>query len=236
MTRGTAPHQPDDALAASLAGRFLVFEGPDGSGKTTQFRRLARDVRARGQAVVEVREPGGTDVGEKIRKALLEHSDEAMSVRCEMLLYMASRAQLCEQVIGPALERAEAVFADRFVQSTVSYQGHAGGLPLDEIEAVARIATHGTGADLVIVFDVDEPTAAKRLNPLMDRMEAKGAEFHRRVREGYHAQAESDPHMFRVLDARGSEDEVYARLLATLRERFVTGLHASPLGTGRAAP
>jgi len=231
------PHAPSSetdgleaALARALAGRFIVFEGPDGSGKTTQFRRLLRAVRSAGQAAVEVREPGGTDVGEKIRRALLEHSDEAMSVRCEMLLYMASRAQLCEQVIAPALARGETVLADRFVQSTISYQGHAGGLPLEEIEAAARIATHGTTPDLVVIFDVDEATAAKRLNPLMDRMEAKGAAFHRRVREGYRTQARENPAFCQLLDARGGEDEVYAALLALLRERFV---RAGEAGRGR---
>jgi len=210
-----------------LAGKFCVFEGPDGSGKTTQFHRLVRTCRDAGLAVEEVREPGGTHVGERIREALLEHSDEEMSVRCEMLLYMASRAQLVEQKIIPALGRGELVLADRFVSSTLAYQGAAGGVPLDEIRAVAQVVLHTIEPDLVVVFDVDEQTAAHRMNPLMDRMEAKGAEFHRLVREGYRAQARDDPEHHLLIDARGDEDQVWRALVAGLRGRLT---HA---GAGR---
>ena len=110
-----------------LSGKFIVFEGPDGSGKTTQFRRFLRAAEASGLTVCEVREPGGTGVGEKIREVLLDHAHKDMTLTCEMLLYMASRAQLIEQKIIPALTRGELVAADRFLPSTLAYQGTAGG-------------------------------------------------------------------------------------------------------------
>lgn len=214
---------PED-LAAALRGRFIVFDGPDGSGKSTQLARFMDTVRASEVPVTEVREPGGTETGERIRATLLDHLDrETMSVRCEMLLYMASRAQLCEQVIAPALSRGELVVADRFVSSTYAYQGAAGGIPRDEIAQAARIAMQRTEPDATLIFDVDQDTAAMRLSPLLDRMEAKGAAFHARVRQGYLDLIESDPGSRRYLRIDGSRptDEVFAQILGALRRRFV---------------
>jgi dTMP kinase len=223
---GRKPAKPiPGALARALAGKFLVFDGPDGSGKSTQLRRFSAGCRAAGLTPCEVREPGGTDVGEKIRAALLEHSDEEMSVRCEMLLYMASRAQLVEQRILPALEQGRCVLADRFVSSTLAYQGTAGGLPREDILAAAAIATGGVRPHLVILFDLDADAAAERLNPLLDRMEAKGRAFHKRVREGYLAQAEAEPERHLVIDASQEEDRVFASLIERLGERLETLAH-----------
>ena len=157
-----------------LAGRFVVFEGPDGSGKSTQFRRFSRACQDAGLTVCEVREPGGTYVGERIRAVLLDHADEEICLVTEMLLYMASRAQLVEARIRPALARGELVLADRYVASTLAYQGAAGGLPLEDIRAVAQVATGGLTPDLTVIFDVDQATAASRLSPLLDRMESRG--------------------------------------------------------------
>jgi dTMP kinase len=205
---------------ARLAGKFIVFEGPDGSGKTTQFRRLISACHAAAVPVCEVREPGGTLVGGDIRGILLDPAHTAISPRCEMLLYMASRAQLVDQIIKPALAQKKLVIADRFVPSTLAYQGTAGGLPIDQIESVAKVATQGLNPDLVILFDVDEVTAAGRLSPLLDRMEAKGREFHRKVREGYHRQAAAHPQLFATVDASQGPDQVWEALLSTLRSRF----------------
>jgi len=225
----TTPHDHrDDALpgdlATALRGRFIVFDGPDGSGKSTQLAMFMDRVRRAGLAVTEVREPGGTETGERIRAALLEHLDrETMSVRCEMLLYMASRAQLCEQIIAPALARGELVVADRFVSSTYAYQGAAGGIPSDEIAQAARIAMQSTEPDTTLIFDVDQDTAASRLSPLLDRMEAKGAAFHQRVRRGYLDLIDSDTDSMRYLriDGAGSAGDVFAQILTALRNRFV---------------
>jgi dTMP kinase len=209
------------ALAAALSGRFIVFDGPDGSGKSTQLRRFVKAARDAGQTVCEVREPGGTEVGERIRAALLDHlENEDMDTRCEMLLYMASRAQLCTTRIGPALKRGELVVADRFVSSTLAYQGTAGGLDPDDIRAVARIATAGVSPDVTVIFDVDENTAASRLNPLLDRMESKGRAFHARVRAGYLDQIAADPKAHLRIDAAPAPEVVWADLLLQLTTRF----------------
>jgi dTMP kinase len=204
----------------SLAGRFIVFEGPDGSGKTTQFRRFISACFAAPVPTCEVREPGGTLVGGDIRKILLDPAHTAMSPRCEMLLYMASRAQLVDQVIKPALAQHTLVVADRFVPSTLAYQGAAGGLPRNEIEAVATVATQGLRPDLVVLFDVDEATAASRLSPLLDRMEARGREFHSKVRQGYLDLAAADPGHYATIDATRSPEQVWESLLSTLRTRL----------------
>lgn len=215
----------DYSFLRRYAGRFIVFEGPDGSGKSTQFRRLTEACKSLTPpiALCEVREPGGTPVGERIRQhILLARAEEGleMGVRCEMLLYMASRAELVERRIVPALKRGELVLADRFVASTLAYQGAAGGLSMADIAGVARVATRNLQPDLVVVFDIDEKAAAKRLSPLLDRMEAKGAEFHRRVRQGYLDQAKSDPGRYAVVDASRGEEEVWGQFLSTLRMRM----------------
>ena len=128
-------------LSRTLRGRFVVFDGPDGSGKSTQFHRLCADARSAGLDVCEVREPGGTHIGEQIRRLLLDPSvKEDVDLRAEMLLFMASRAQLLAQRVRPALSRGALVLADRFVSSTLAYQGAAGGLPVDDIMAVGRVA------------------------------------------------------------------------------------------------
>lgn len=221
----TTPASPSEfAFLRAYAGRFVVFEGPDGSGKSTQFRRLTEAFRSLAPpvALCEVREPGGTPVGERIRRhILLARAEEGleMGVRCEMLLYMASRAELVERRIVPALKRGELVLADRYVASTLAYQGAAGGLSMADIAGVARVATRNLQPDLVVVFDIDEAAAAKRLSPLLDRMEAKGAEFHRKVRRGYLDQARSDPGRYAVVDASKREDDVWAQLVRTLKER-----------------
>ncbi|MDX2132151.1 MAG: dTMP kinase [Planctomycetota bacterium] len=221
----------DHAWIHALRGRFVAFEGADGSGKSTQLRRFIDLARTAGVGLCEVREPGGTHVGERIRAILLDKASDGITLRCEMLLYMASRAQLVETRIRPAIARGELVIADRFVTSTYAYQGSAGGLPEPEIDAVARVACDRTLPDLIIIFDVDEKTAARRtgVEPggrqhphagpslFADRMEDRDASFRTAVRAGYLAQAARDPARHAVLDASGTPDEVWARLLDALR-------------------
>jgi len=238
---------PDHKHAAhgwttALAGRFLVFEGPDGSGKSTQLRRLVESCSSAGVGLIEVREPGGTYVGERIREVLLARATGDLSMRCEMLLYMASRAQLVEEKIAPALRAGRLVIADRFVSSTIAYQGAAGGLPIEEIRAVAACAVGGLVPDLVIIFDVDEVTARRRMNPLLhaesgqasvpdplsaegagrvlDRIESRDVEYHRKVRFGYLEQARRDPGRHLVVDASRGPDDVWADLVAGLKDRW----------------
>jgi len=223
-------------------GRFVVLEGPDGSGKSTQYRRLAEALAGAGARVCQVREPGGTVTGERIREVLLDKANTGMTVRCEMLLYMASRAQLVEEKIAPALRAGRLVIADRFVSSTIAYQGAAGGLPIEEIRAVAACAVGGLVPDLVIIFDVDEVTARRRMNPLLhaesgqasvpdplsaegagrvlDRIESRDVEYHRKVRFGYLEQARRDPGRHLVVDASRGPDDVWADLVAGLKDRW----------------
>ena len=199
-----------------LRGRFIVFDGPDGSGKSTQFRRFADFVESAGLEVCEVREPGGTSVGEQIRQVLLDPANTDMDMRCEMLLYMASRAQLVAQRIAPALSAGQLVLADRFISSTLAYQGTAGGIELDAIRRIGQTALGACWPHLVVVFDVDQRAAATRLNPLLDRMELKGEQYHRTVREGYLQQARAEPDRHLVVDATMDADRVFERLIDSL--------------------
>ena len=209
-----------------LRGKFLVFAGPDGSGKTTQFDRFAEHCREAGLGVCDVREPGGTTIGEQIRRILLDPASPEMSVRCEMMLYMASRAQLVEQTIAPALQRGELVLADRFISSTLAYQGAAGGLSPEEILAVGRVAVQSSWPDLTVIFDVDQRVAGARLpsrragTPGLDRMERRSAAFHARVRQGFLDQAEAQPEKFVLIAAAADPDSVFETLLNRLQERF----------------
>ena len=204
---------------SQLRGRFVVFDGPDGSGKSTQLRRFARLAAEQGLVLCEVREPGGTPIGEQVRRILLDPENVDMDLRCEMLLYMASRAQLVNQKILPAMQAGRLVLADRFVSSTLAYQGAAGGLAEEDIRAVARVAVGAAWPDLVVIFDVDETTAASRLNPLLDRIEQKGAEYHRRVRQGFLRQLDREPPRHLLIDARHETDTVFDNLLQSLADR-----------------
>jgi len=179
--------------------------------------------------VTEVREPGGTEIGEQIRAILLDPRNKAMTVRAEMLLYMASRAQLLEQRIRPALERGELVLADRFVSSTLAYQGTAGGITTDDIMRVARIAVGDMWPDEIVIFDVDVETAWKRMaagraNSAPDRMELKSDEFHERVRQGYLQQCREDPARYVAIDARQNPETVFARLIEAFVARMKAGI------------
>jgi len=223
-----------------LRGRFIVFEGPDGSGKTTQLRRFLRELNDADLTVCEVREPGGTAIGEQIRRLLLDPAfQDQVDVRCEMLLFMASRAQLVAERIAPARERGELIVADRFIASTLAYQGTAGGLPVEDILHVGKVALDQHWPELTLVFDVDERTAATRMNPLLrdsefegaghDRIEIRGAEFHRRVRRGYLEQAQRFPDHYQVIDATADEQSVYDAMLEAI-ERHFASRRAKPNG------
>lgn len=224
MTSGNPP------WLHKLRKRFIVFDGPDGSGKSTQFQRFSTLVQDAGIEVCEVREPGGTHIGEQIRRVLLDPANkEEVDLRCEMLLFMASRAQLVAQRIRPARDAGRLVLADRFISSTLAYQGAAGGLPIPDILETGRIALGDCWPDLTVVFDVDEQTALARMNPLLrrrefdsahDRMELKGADFHRTVRRGYLDQAKSDPARYLVVDARGDAESVYLSLLTGIEAKL----------------
>lgn len=166
-------------------GLFLALEGPDGGGKSTQAARLAAWLREDGFDVVTCRDPGSTRVGDQLRAIVLDRESGHLSLRAEMLIYMASRAQLVDEVIRPSLSAGRVVVADRFLLSTLIYQGMAGGLPVEELWRVGQAATGGLLPDLTLVLDVSAEAARRRVGPARDRIEDRPADYQARVRQGY---------------------------------------------------
>ena len=208
-------------------GVFLAFDGPDGGGKTTQVARLIAWLRDEGREVVACRDPGGTALGDRIRGLLLDHDEHvAIALRAEMLLYMASRAQLVEERIRPALEAGRVVVCDRYLLANVVYQGHAGGLDVDDLWHVGRVATGGLLPDLTLVLDLPPEVAAARLTGPRDRMEARGLEFHRRVRAGFLRALENYPAPHRLIDATVDPDAVAHTIRTEVTYALGTGSRA----------
>ncbi|MCS6977453.1 MAG: dTMP kinase [Gemmatales bacterium] len=192
-------------------GLFISLDGPDGAGKSTQCRLLAEWLRERGCPVVLCRDPGGTAVGERIRELLLDR-DCHMSVTCEAFLYMASRAQLVDEVIRPALVEGKFVVSDRFLLANVVYQGHAGGLSPEKLWELGRLAVGSCLPDLTLVLDVEPEVSSARKPGPKDRMECRGPDFAWKVRQGFLAEAQRDPERIRVIPAQGSIAEVAGRI------------------------
>jgi dTMP kinase len=205
-------------------GLFLSFEGTDGSGKTTQIRRLAARLTAEGYDVVETAEPGGTDIGKQIRRILLDPANANLDPVAELLLYFASRAQNVAECIRPALEEGRIVIADRYTDSTLVYQGWGRGLGEDVVRTLHTIACRGVEPALTIYLDVDLETSLQRARtrnegPMASgetRMDEQSIEFHRRVRDGYLKLAASEPGRIAVIDARPGADEVEAAIWRTV--------------------
>ncbi len=193
-------------------GWFVALEGPDGSGKTTQVRLLAESLKLQGHSVVVCRDPGGTTVGDEIRSLLLDRSSYVPTLRAEMLLYMASRAQLVDEVIRPALASGAIVVSDRFLLSNIAYQGSAGGLDSADIREVGRVATGGLVPDLTIVVDVAPEVATARIGVPRDRMEERSDEYRRRVREGFLAGRSGYNSPSVVVDGVGDPEQVHRRI------------------------
>ena len=197
------------------AGRFITFEGGEGCGKSTQIRLLAERLRAAGKEVLLTREPGGTALAEKIRSLVREESDDPPNSRAETLLFIASRAQVVENVIRPALASGTWVLCDRFADSTFAYQGYGRGLDLDELKRINSFATGGLEPDRTILLNVSPEVSAKRMrareaatNTDADRMEKAGDGFHARLRQGFFELAAAEPERFAVIQADGSVEEV----------------------------
>lgn len=196
-------------------GIFITFEGMDGSGKTTQMRRLAARLRALGRTVLETAEPGGTRIGVQIRRILLDAANQELSPTAELLLYFASRAQNVDEWILPALARGEVVLADRFTDSSLVYQGCGRGLGAENVMALDRIACRGLKPDLTLLVDIDAETSLARArarntaepNP-ETRMDEQALEFHRKVYEAYHALADREPERVKMVDGRRDIDTI----------------------------
>jgi dTMP kinase len=187
---------------------FVSLDGLDGTGKSTQARLLAEWLSAQKVPVTSCTDPGGTALGAELRRILLFGREHRIGTTTEAMLFMASRAQLVEEVIRPALERGEVVISDRFLLANVVYQGHAGGLSADDLWAVGRVATGGLEPDLTLVFDLPPEIAVQRRNRDADRMEAKGEEYFARVRTGFTYEAGVRPHLHRLIDATPDADTV----------------------------
>ncbi|MFP4310665.1 MAG: dTMP kinase [Nitriliruptoraceae bacterium] len=215
--------------AAALKGAFIVFEGGDGSGKSTQIRLLRAAVERAGHVSVLTREPGGTRLGEAVRELLLAETNERMDERAEALLYAAARAQHVREVIVPALERGQIVLCDRYIDSSVVYQGAGRALGEERIAELNRWATAGVEPDLVVLLDVDPATGLARAGQAgaPDRLETAGLEFHRLVRSAYRRRAVADPARYLVLDASQPVEHLHAAIRA--RVGAIVGLPPAPV-------
>jgi dTMP kinase len=196
-------------------GRFIAFEGGEGTGKSTQAGLLAKTLDA-----LLTREPGGTGLGEHLRDLVLAPDGVAVGERAEALLFAAARAQHVEEIIRPALESGRHVVTDRFLHSSVAYQGYGRGLPPAEIGDLSRWAGVGLVPDLVVLLEVPPDVAAQRLARPLDRLESTGRAFHVRVRAGFRAMAENDPGRWVVLDGDREVDALAATIAAVTRQRL----------------
>lgn len=194
-----------------MSGKLIVFEGIEGSGKSTQAERLLRFLKDRKTPATLAREPGGTSLGERVREILLDAGGPKISPRAELFLYLAARAQLIREVIAPKLECGEWVILDRYVHSTIAYQGYGLRVNLvgfdhaENVAAITELCRQGVGEfwpDLVFLLDLPVEDGLKRLKGPPDRIEKRDTEFHERVRRGYLALAESEKGIFRVVDGK----------------------------------
>jgi dTMP kinase len=214
--------------SSPVEGIFIVFEGPEGSGKSTQARLLANRLRAGKRGVVLTREPGGTPIAEQVRTILLDRTNCAMLPETEALLYSAARAQHVGDVIRPALERGEVVICDRFADSTIAYQGGGRGLSIDDLRAIQRLATGGLTPTLRILVDVPVEIGLRRrfgVAAEVNRLDVAGVEFHERVRAAYLALAAEDPTTWAVVNGDGTVEEVEERIVHVVDQH--TGLGAT---------
>ncbi|WP_322508382.1 dTMP kinase [Anaerolinea sp.] len=203
---------------------FITFEGPEGSGKTTQIRLFAEFLRARGYDVLTTREPGGTEISDQIRAVLVNLRNTAMHPRTEILLFQAARAQLVEQVIRPALSRGALVLSDRYADSTLAYQGYGHGYPLEELRRLIAFATGGLIPDLTFLLDVDpaQGLERKQREGEWNRLDAYDLRFHQRVRAGYLEMARAEPHRWVVVDATQSIEVIQSDIRRCFEQRLAS--------------
>lgn len=216
--------------SAPRRGVFVTFEGVEGSGKSTQARKLAETLRERGHGVTLTREPGGTALGERLRDILLDLGERGMLPEAELFLYMASRAEHVAGVIVPALARGEIVIADRFGDASVAYQGGGRELGASLVESLNQVATRGVKPDVTFLLDLEPQEGLRRLSQRgggdRDRIESEELAFHERVRDAYLRTAEREPSRFVVLDGSKGPDDVAASVVA----RIETLLENKPEG------
>lgn len=207
MTAPSIPPRPGER------GFFLSLDGPDGGGKTTQVGHLVRWFQRHGIDAVACRDPGGTELGEKLRAIVMGRQETSIAMRAEMLLYMASRAQLVEEVIRPALASGRVVVCDRFLLANVAYQGYAGGLPVDDLWRVGLVATGGLLPDLTVLIDVPPEVALARMGGPRDRIEDRPEAYRAKVRAGFLHAAANYPAPIVTIDGSAEADAVLARIV-----------------------
>ena len=200
-------------------GKFITFEGGEGCGKSTQVKRLKEALEQEGVEILLTREPGGTWLSEEIRHLIKDQETDAPCDRAELLLFLAARAQLVNNVIRPALEKGVWVISDRFSDSTIAYQGYGRGLPLDAIRLTNDFACDGLKPDLTFLLDVSPEVSLERMhrresatNTSADRIEKAGDDFHARLRGGFAALAKAEPERIVTIDANGTPDEVWNQI------------------------
>ena len=200
---------------------FITFEGPDGSGKTTQIHLLRDHLCQNGQKVLLTREPGGTNIGERIRQVLLDKTHKQMHARTETILFNAARTQLIEQVIRPALSEEKIVLCDRFADSTVAYQGYGRKQNIAELERLIEFATGGLRPDLTVYLDLPPEEGIKRkLADYRNRLEVQDESFYDRVEAGYHQLILQQPERWAVIDASRSRDEVHQEVVQAVQRKL----------------
>jgi len=207
-----------------MQGTFITIEGGEGAGKTTMMDLVLGWLTDRGRKVVRTREPGGTELAEKLRDILLDKNTVGLSGQAELLLMFASRAQHLAEVIRPALQRGETVLCDRFTDATWAYQGGGRGLPLEDIAVLERLVHGDLQPDLTLLLDLPVEQGLRRASRRgeSDRFEEESRGFFERVRAAYLRRAESAPERFAVVDASGSEEQVWAEVEGILRRRLAT--------------
>ncbi|MEH7251252.1 dTMP kinase [Neobacillus niacini] len=203
------------------SGFFITFEGPDGAGKTTIISMVAKELKD----ALLTREPGGIDIAEQIRTVILDKNNIAMDARTEALLYAAARRQHLVEKVKPALEEGKIVLCDRFVDSSLAYQGHARGLGIDEVLSINQFAIEKMMPDLTIYFDIEPELGLQRINKNkgreVNRLDLEHLEFHQRVREGYHLVMERFPERMVKIDASGEVGVVLKKTMELLKEKII---------------
>jgi dTMP kinase len=202
-------------MSTTSRGLFITFEGPDGSGKSTQARMLAERLRSEGRPVLESVEPGGTPIGQQIRRILLDPANRELTPVAELLLMFAARAQNVDQWILPALAEGKIVISDRFTDSSIAYQGAGRGLGWETVLKLDGIACQGLIPDLTICVDIDSETGLSRAlarGGAETRLEEQAIEFHRKAREAYHELARREPRRFHLIDGRGAPAAIAAKV------------------------
>jgi len=206
-----------------MKGIFITLEGPDGSGKTTQINFLNEYLRKKGYEVILTREPGGTIISERIRQIILDINHKEMSDMTEALLYASARAQHVDQVIKPALNEGKIVICDRFVDSSIAYQGLARGIGMELIESINKFATNGIIPDITILLDIKAELGIKRKKSQaeLDRLEVQKLEFHNKVCEGYKILAQNNKDRIKVIDGTKSIDQIRNQVISLIDDILI---------------